>query len=183
MRRSIILSLALLTSLFLFGADRPEKWAVPMKLDGVANLHKVTDNLYRSEQPTAEGMKNIEKLGIKTVINLRNFHSDKDKLNGTGLLNEELDVNTWHIEDEDVVKFIKIVRKKENGPFLVHCQHGADRTGVMCAMYRIIEEGWTKEDAIKEMTDGGYGFHSMWFNIINYVKKVDVEKIKKQLTE
>jgi len=170
-----------MASLIIFSADRPEKWAVPVKLDGVPNLHKVTDTLYRSAQPTDEGMKNIEKMGIKTVINLRNFHSDKDELGGTKLLNEELDVNTWHIEDEDVVKFLKIVRKKENGPFLVHCQHGADRTGVMNCMFRIIEQGWTREDAIKEMTDGGYGFHPVWTNIINYVMKADLDKIRKAL--
>ena len=37
-------------------AARPEKWAVPMTLAGVPNLHKVADGLYRSAQPTAEGM-------------------------------------------------------------------------------------------------------------------------------
>ena len=40
-------------------AARPEKWAVPMTLAGVPNLHKVEDGLYRSAQPTAEGMTNL----------------------------------------------------------------------------------------------------------------------------
>jgi protein tyrosine phosphatase (PTP) superfamily phosphohydrolase (DUF442 family) len=163
--------------------ERPAKWAVPIKLDGVPNLHKVTDNLYRSAQPTDEGMKKLDELGIKTVINLRAFHSDKDEIKGTDILNERLNVKTWHIEDEDVVKFLKIVRKKENGPFLVHCQHGADRTGLMNCMFRIIEEGWSKEDAIKELTEGGYGFHPVWKNIIDYIGKIDIEKIKKSVVE
>ena len=34
---------------------RPGKWAVPVTLAGVPNLHKVADGLYRSAQPTAEG--------------------------------------------------------------------------------------------------------------------------------
>ena len=45
------------------------------------------------------------------------------------------------------------------GPFFVHCQHGSDRTGVCIAAYRIVVQGWTKQDAIREMTGGNYGFH------------------------
>jgi len=163
--------------------NRPPQWAVPIKLQGVGNLHKINDVLYRSAQPTEEGMKNLEKMGIKTIINLRAFHSDKDKLKGTGLLNNALSVKTWHIEDEDVIKVLKIISKKENSPFLIHCQHGADRTGVMSAMYRIVVQGWSKDEAIREMVDRSYGFHSIWSNIIEYVKNVDVEKIKQELAK
>ena len=74
-----------------------------------------------------------------------------------------------------------MLRRPENGPFLIHCQHGADRTGLMSAMYRIIEQGWTKEAAIREMIEGGYGYHPMWRNIIRYIEQVDVEKIRKAL--
>ncbi|MBI5203664.1 MAG: tyrosine-protein phosphatase [Nitrospirae bacterium] len=163
--------------------NRPPQWAVPMKVQGVSNLHKINDNLYRSAQPTEEGMKNLEKMGIKTIINLRAFHSDKDKLKGTALLNNALSVKTWHIEDEDVIRVLKIISEKENSPFLIHCQHGADRTGAMSAMYRIVVQGWSKDEAIREMVDGNYGFHSVWSNIIEYVKNVDVEKIQQELAK
>jgi protein tyrosine/serine phosphatase len=159
-------------------SNRPAQWAKPIKLTGVNNLYKIDEELYRSAQPTKDGMTNLERMGIKTVINLRAFHSDSDEMKGTALLNDALSVKTWHIEDEDVIRVLRILRNKENGPFLIHCQHGADRTGVMSAMYRIVVQGWSKDEAIKEMVDGGYGFHSIWSNIIQYVKKVDVDKIK-----
>lgn len=133
--------------------NRPSEWAVQIQLQGVDNLYKINDNLYRSAQPTKRGMKNLKKLGIKTMINLRAFHSDTDEISGTELLDEELSVKTWHIEDEDVIRVLRIIRKKENGPFLIHCQHGADRVGVMNAMYRIVEQGWSKDEAIREMID------------------------------
>jgi protein tyrosine/serine phosphatase len=164
-------------------SNRPSQWAEPIQLQGVSNLHKINDGLYRSAQPTKEGMKNLEKIGIKTVINLRAFHSDSDELKGTTLLNDELNVKTWHIEDEDVIRVLRTISKKENGPFLIHCQHGADRTGVMSAMYRIVVQGWTKDDAIKEMVAGGYGFHPVWTNIINYIKNVDIAKIERELVK
>jgi hypothetical protein len=48
-------------------------------------------------------------------------------------------------------------------------------------MFRIIEQGWTKEEAIQEMVEGGYRFHREWINIIRYVKHVNVESIRKKL--
>jgi protein tyrosine/serine phosphatase len=182
--------LLLLFIIFIIGSpaltaelNRPSEWAIPIQLPGVCNLYKINDNLYRSEQPSKQGMINLKQFGIKTIINLRAFHSDTDEIRGTGLLNEELSVKTWHIEDEDVVRVLRIIRKKENGPFLIHCQHGADRTGVISAMYRILEQGWSKDEAIKEMVDGGYGFNAVWSNIIRYVKNVDIEKIKRELAK
>jgi len=75
-----------------------------------------------------------------------------------------------------------MLKKPENGPFLIHCQHGADRTGLMTAMYRILEQGWSPEDALQELTDGGFGYHSMWKNIIDYVRSADVDKLKAEIS-
>jgi protein tyrosine/serine phosphatase len=159
-------------------AARPSLWAEPIALDGVPNLHRISPTLYRSEQPTALGMKNLEKLGIRTVINLRYFNDDEDEVKGTGLRTEHTRILTWRIGDRHVIEVMNMLKKGENGPFLIHCQHGADRTGLMTAMYRILEQGWTPDDALKELTDGGFGYHSMWKNIIKYVQTADVEKLK-----
>jgi protein tyrosine/serine phosphatase len=162
-------------------SNRPVLWATPIQLQGVANLYRVTDYLYRSEQPTAEGMKNLERMGMRTIIDLKVIESDSDVIRGTGLHLEELSVKPWHIEHENVVRVLQIIRKRENGPFLIHCWKGEDRVGVMIAMFRIIEQGWTKDEAIQEMVEGGYGFNRAWINIVRYVKQADVEKIRKQL--
>lgn len=157
---------------------RDPKWAVPITLAGVGNLHKITDTLYRSEQPTADGMRNLEKLGIKTVLSLRAFHSDEDQVEDTQLTTECIYIKTWHIEDEDVVAFLKIATDPARQPVLVHCQHGADRTGTMCAAYRIVVQGWTKDQAIREMTDGGYGFHPVWTNLKPWIEAMDVQGLR-----
>jgi protein tyrosine phosphatase (PTP) superfamily phosphohydrolase (DUF442 family) len=156
-------------------------WAQPIALDGVPNLHKVSETLYRSSQPTAAGMKQLAKLGIKTVINLQAFHSDKDELRGTNLIGEHISMKAWHPENEDVVRFLRIVLDNKRAPVLIHCQHGADRTGTMAALYRIVAQGWTKEDALNEMVDGGYGFHGIWENLRHYILKLDIAAIKKQV--
>ena len=157
---------------------RPAQWAEPILLEGVPNLHRISPTLYRSEQPTALGMKNLEKLGIRTVINLRYFNDDEDEVKGTSLRTERTKILTWRLGDKHVVEVMSLLKKTENGPFLIHCQHGADRTGLMTAMYRVLEQDWTPDDALRELTDGGFGYHSMWKNIIDYVRSVDVEKLR-----
>jgi len=159
-------------------APRPERWAEPITLEGVPNLHRLTPLLYRSEQPTALGMRNLEKLGIRTVINLRAFNDDLDELRGTGLRAVHVPVHTWHLETEDIVAVMRELRRTEDGPFLIHCQHGADRTGLMSAMYRMLEQNWSAEDALNELVDGGYGYHSLWRNIKRYVRSVDVGALR-----
>jgi protein tyrosine/serine phosphatase len=159
-------------------APRPANWAEPVALEGVPNLHRITSNLYRSEQPTALGMRNLEKLGIRTVINLRAFNSDSSELAGTTLRGVHVPVHTWHLETADVVKVMRELRQPQNGPFLIHCQHGADRTGLMSAMYRMLEQDWTADDALAELIGGGYGYHAMWRNIRRYVLSVDVGKLR-----
>ncbi len=157
---------------------RPEHWAVPITLEGVPNLHRLTPTLYRSEQPTALGFRNLEKLGIRTVINLRAFNSDDDEARGTNLRTERIRIYTWNIDDRHVVDVMRVLLRAEDGPFLIHCQHGADRTGLMSAMYRVLEQDWTVDDALAELTGGGYGYHAVWKNIVRYVREVDIEKLR-----
>jgi protein tyrosine/serine phosphatase len=180
------LAVAALVALFAVDASaqapvappRSERWAVPIALDGVPNLHQITPTLYRSEQPTALGFRNLEKLGIRTVINLRAFNSDDDEVRGTNLRTERVKILTWNIDDDHVVDVMRMLRNPENGPYLIHCQHGADRTGLMSAMYRILEQGWSVDDALAELTGGGYGYHAVWKNILRYVRSADVEGLR-----
>jgi protein tyrosine/serine phosphatase len=161
-------------------AARPARWAVPLEKPGLPNLHRVGDGYYRGAQPSAEGMKELERMKVKTVINLRAVNSDRDEIGDAGLAYEHISFKAWHAEDEDVVKFLKLVTDPERKPVFVHCQHGADRTGMMTAIYRIAIEGWTKDEAIAEMTQGGFGFHEIWKNLVEYVRELDVERLKRE---
>ena len=159
--------------------SRTVSWAQPIKLEGVPNLHKVSDNLYRSAQPTAQGMKNLKELGIETVINLRSFHSDRDEIGSTGLGYEHIYMKAWHPEQKEAVRFLQLVTNPKCTPVLVQCHYGADRTGTMCALYRIAVQGWTKEESIREMTEGDFGFHEVWENLPKWIQEIDIESIKK----
>jgi len=163
------------------GADeRPASWAKPIHLEGVPNLFQVSSNLYRSAQPTAEGFRRLQAMGIQTVINLRSFHSDRDEMGSLGLAGEHLTLKAWHPEIKEAVSFLRMVNDPRRGPILVHCQHGADRTGAMCALYRVAVQGWTREEALREMTEGGFGFHSIWRNLPAWLIELDMDSIRKE---
>lgn len=158
--------------------ETQKKWAQALELSGVPNFYKVSDDLYRGAQPSNEGMRQLETLGIKTVVNLRSVHSDTEEIENTGLYYEHIRTLTWNIQDEDVVRFLKIMTDSSNTPVFVHCQFGADRTGTMCAIYRIAVEGWNKNEAIEEMTEGGFGFHSIWKDLTDYIQNLKVDEIR-----
>lgn len=159
---------------------RPAHWAKPIPMEGVPNLHKVSETLYRSAQPSAAGMKNLKAMGIETVVNLRSSHSDRALIEGTGLTYEHIKMKAWHAEEEDAVRFLQIVTNPKHTPVLVHCQHGADRTGTMCALYRVAVQGWNKDEALREMMQGGFGFHGIWENLIQWINGLDIDRIKRK---
>lgn len=159
---------------------RPATWAQPVEAKGVPNLHKVSDNLYRSAQPTAEGMQTLKAMGIETIVNLRSFHSDRGEIGETGLGYEHIYVKAWHPDEKEVIRFLQIVTNNKRTPALVHCMHGADRTGAMCAIYRVAVQGWSKEEAVREMADGGFGFHEAWKNLVPWINSLDIDAIKEK---
>jgi len=154
-------------------------WAQRLELPGVPNLHKVSHDLYRGAQPSAEGMKQLERLGIKTIVNLRFILSDRDEIKGAKLDYEHINTTTLSTETGDVIRFLKIVTDADRTPIFVHCHRGVERTGIMCAAYRIAVEGWSKEEAIEEMTNGGFTSRSIKKNILDYLRKMDVERIQR----
>jgi protein tyrosine/serine phosphatase len=161
-------------------AIRPETWAQPVELAGVPNLYRVSSELYRGDQPSPQGMRNLKQLGLKTILNLRSFHSDRHKIGETDLEYVHIYMKPWHPEEEDVVRFLKLVTDPQRTPVLVHCQYGADRTGTMVAVYRIAVQGWSKAEAIREMTQGGFGVHQIWGNLPEWIQKLNIDRIKRQ---
>ena len=187
--RAVLTLLLLALPLSAFAADpasvpseKRSRWATPVKQN--ANLYRIDDKLYRSEQPVADDGDTIEKLGIKSVINLRYFdRNDNDthlKNRGLTLLNRPL--RSWRIKPEDIAQTLYLIEKQQQqGAVLIHCYHGADRTGLISGMYRIIYQGWSVEEAKAEMQHGPYGYHSIWKNIANLFTEEKVKQVKTHL--
>ncbi|KWK83471.1 dual specificity protein phosphatase family protein [Burkholderia ubonensis] len=165
-------------------AARPLQWAQSVPDARLDNLHRITPSLYRSALLSREDVPELQKLGIRKVISFRAFHSDERILAGTQITMQRIPINTWYIRDEDMVAALRALRDADrDGPVLIHCQHGADRTGLVSALYRMVYQGWTREQALDELQHGGYGFHPIWQNITYYLKHVDVQRLRRQVDE
>jgi protein tyrosine/serine phosphatase len=179
-RRSFF-ALAVLSPNMAFA--REAQWARPLSLDGVPNLHQVGANLYRSAQPTARGFVALQTTyNVQTIINLRSSQTDAALINSSNMVEQSVPMNALLVHKVDVIAALKlIVAASANGPVLVHCKHGADRTGLVIAMYRILYQGWTKQQAIDELEHGGFGYHTIFFNIPIFIQNANIADYKRAL--
>jgi protein tyrosine phosphatase (PTP) superfamily phosphohydrolase (DUF442 family) len=174
-------ALALLPMLALATPVRPSQWAQPVAATGLPNLHLVAPGLYRSAQPEAESPRGLAQLGIRTVLSLRAGDGDRELLGGDGVALQRLPLRTWAVGENDVLAALRIMTDARRQPLLVHCKHGADRTGLMIAAYRVVVQDWSKADALAEMKRGGYGFHPLWRNLERRLLRLDVGKLRAAL--
>lgn len=126
---------------------------------GVANFARVTPDLYRGGQPKPEGYLNLKKMGVDIVVDLRlsGKGTERQAVTRAGMTYVSI---PWHClfpKDKDVAKFLLLLRQNKDKKIFVHCRYGDDRTGMMTAAYRVAVEGWSAEDARKEMD--AFGFH------------------------
>ena len=142
---------------------------------GLYNLGVVRDGaIYRSAQPEwyASLFHNMSVIwGGGSVLNLRE-ESQQDLVEQANLKYFQLRLNVLSdvtIEDFDLI--VQTLSNPENQPILVHCQSGADRTGVACAAYRMAVDGWTLAEAWEELECYGGGIH----NVLNLKLKYHLE--------
>ena len=160
---------------------RSPEWAQPV--GDQYNLHQMTPTLYRSALPDSNAAPLLEKLKIGTVINFLP-ESDASWLKAPGIRQVQLAYRTNHVDDTDVLAALRAIQEAQtNGPVLMHCKHGSDRTGLMAAMYRVVVQGWSKEEALNEMTLGGFGTSNGFKDGIRYMMKADIDKLRTALAK
>jgi protein tyrosine phosphatase (PTP) superfamily phosphohydrolase (DUF442 family) len=142
-------------------ADPQHPFARRLTAKGVGNFAEVTPKLYRGAQPEAQGLESLKKMGINTIVDVRLTGTGKE-----GAVAKRLGMDfialPWHClfpKDDPFAKFLAYLREHPDKKVFVHCRYGDDRTGMMIAAYRMAVEGWSAEDARKEMN--AFGFHKM----------------------
>ena len=130
--------------------------AARVKLTGLPYFGNVSTQLYRGAQPQDTGFAELKKLGIGIVVNLR--HEPDEIARERGLVEQQgmqyVSIPWRGKQDpktEDVAQFLELLRASPDKKVFVHCERGAERTGVMVACYRISSERWTAEQALNEM--------------------------------
>jgi protein tyrosine/serine phosphatase len=146
-------------------------------LKGVENVGRVAPGIYRGSAPGSKGLDSLKAIGVRTVVNLRHYHGSREEewCRERGLGYEPIvTASSRALADEDVRRFLEIVTDPSRQPVYVHCWRGKDRTGALCAIYRMAVEGWPLEAARAEMES--FGFYAGWRDLLHYVETFPVRK-------
>ena len=155
--------------------------AEALTLEGVENLHRVNTKLYRSAQPTPQGFSNLRTLGVRSVLNLREYHRDTRKARHTDLHLMAYPVAAGQVTAADVENCLKLLADAPK-PALVHCWHGSDRTGIVVAAWRIVYENRSVEEAEAEFRNDRYGHHEFWYgNLVELLRSTDWDAMRERL--
>lgn len=130
----------------------------------IENFGKLNDNYYRGSQPTAGQFDELKRLGIKTIVDLRQDSIDgaSEQARKAGLQYVNIPLTTKRPATEDqTARFLNLVNDPANWPLFVHCKGGRHRTGEMTAIYRITHDGWSGDKAYEEMKK--YDFEDSFF--------------------
>jgi len=162
-------------------AERPSEWAIAVAGTSVGNLYRIEDGLFRGAQPSAAGFRELAALGVRNVLDLAGGSGDTRYVADGSIQLFHVPMSAWGLRDDLVLKALRIMTAPENRPLLIHCAHGADRTGALVALYRVVVQGWTKEHAVREMNKGGYHHNGLFRNLDRYVMNANIDALRQEL--
>jgi protein tyrosine/serine phosphatase len=126
----------------------------------IDNFAEVAPGIYRGAQPDEAGFQALKALGVKTIVTMREKHDDRAHAGPLGIEVVHIPMHaTLSITpptDDEIRTFLAAVVDPAKQPVFFHCAAGKDRTGTMCAMYRMEVQGWTAEKAHEEMVSFGW---------------------------
>jgi len=122
---------------------------------GISNFEAVTPGLWRGGEPDEKGLQNLAQSGVNTIIDLRMWNGATDKESKSasklGLKYVRIPMTYWGPSKESVRQFFATIAANKDGVTFVHCHQGADRTGTLVALYRVLVQKWEYPRAYKEM--------------------------------
>jgi len=138
-------------------------------LPGLTNVGRVAPGIFRGAQPKPGGYATLKTMGVRTVINLRTRHGEREAVEAAGMRYVEIPMNFMkYVDPAAVRKALLVVTEPANQPVFVHCSRGKDRVGVVSAIYRMEVDGWSESEAEAEME--AFGFHEVWFQLKKFVR-------------
>ena len=180
MLRNLRLPFTLLTFI-VAGAAGSGCQTVGKPITGVENFAMVEDGLYRGGQPSYDGIQQLKSNGVRTVIDLRHDRNPAERMwvEEAGMAYVNIRTDPGLVEPAKISRFLKEVDEAQR-PIFVHCRRGRDRTGLQIAVYRMVEQDWPREAALKEL----YAHGHQWLafpGIARYVRTFDPQQFESKL--
>jgi protein tyrosine/serine phosphatase len=174
---SVVIALAVLSSA---QGDQRNKSTDKSSKCQIKNFGCLNEKFYRGAQPKEQDFADLAAMGVKTIIDLQMSGEEREQ----GLV-EAHRMKFYRIGmsdknqpgPEQVSLFLKIVNDPANQPVFVHCAGGRHRTGAMIAIYRMTHDGWTADQAYKEMKqydfEYGIGHTPLRKYVYDYYSRID----------
>lgn len=117
------------------------------------NIDQIAPGVWRSNHPPARRLKAYADRGIRTILNLRGAENsvpwkweEKQCAElGLTLLSARLDAR--RAPDPQAIREVLHHLRTAERPLLFHCKSGADRAGLVAALYLLVIEGRPLDDA------------------------------------
>ena len=124
-----------------------------------SSWEELPGKMYRSNQPYPYQIKKfVKKYKIKSIINLRgkrycsSYFLERDYCVGNGIKLYDYPISSRDMPSkEKILNFFSLINKVEY-PALIHCKSGADRAGIMCALYMLIYKKQHPDIAKKQLS-------------------------------
>lgn len=139
----------------------------------ISNFATVDNGIYRGGRPKQHGVEELKQMGIKTIVNLEReiFEKEPGEVKKERQWAEKAGIRFFHVpmhpffapKMEEIKEALTYITNPENQPVFVHCDRGSDRTGIVIAAYRITANGWSAENACKEMKKYGHSRFLFWW--------------------
>ena len=162
MRPFSLRSVVALVALAIIASGQSLAQSPREQVPGVTNFGRVTDKYFRGGKVSPKGVENLHKLGVRTIVDLRDDPSpgEPEACERLGIVYHKVPMNGHATPDEATVARVLEIIKAADAPVYVHCSAGKHRAGTICALYRMRVEGWTPERAWAEQSAYGFGPNS-----------------------
>ena len=122
------------------------------------NHKEIAPGVFRSNQPTERRFISYHAKGLRSVLNLRgwdvyaHYQYEERICQKLGMRLENIKLNARNApQSEDINAVVDCLGKMEK-PLLFHCKSGADRAGLVSAIYLMVYEGASVQEAMKQLS-------------------------------
>ena len=121
------------------------------------NFHQVAPGMYRSNQPGPSRVRAAARQGIRTIINLRGPRDDggwqleAESCAKAGITLLDFTARSRTAPDKAMLHATRALFAEADLPAMMHCKSGADRAGLMSALYLLVVEGRPAREAAGQL--------------------------------